>query len=195
MEDSEHRALWGALGVALLISGVVVLSDWTFVAVAAPPQRDLTALWWPWVFALVMMGMGVYFLVAVSEQRLWIPGRKKQEIRRLTRKNAELTLAKFHARGSRMSLENSATFEQYQAWRDALLDFVGEAWGLDQSAALNPPNHLSSVNGGFQEVTTLLARLIERDRILPIQDGFNPLGSPTSSWLTYWDISLPQDEE
>ena len=194
MEDSEHRALWGALGVALLISGIVVLSDWTFIAVAAPPSRDLTALWWPWAGALVMMILGVYALIAVSNERLPLPGRRAQLKRRHLRETAEAMLARFHLWGARMSLDGTSSQEQYEAWAGAVFEFVQETWGLDQSIVLMPPNHLVSVIGGFRETTELLTRLIERCRMLPIKEGFNPVADPPPIWITYWEIPLPQDE-
>ena len=195
MEDSEHRALWGALGVALLIAGVVTLSDWTFVAVAAPPSRDLTALWWPWVGAFFMMGLGIYALVAVSNEKLWIPGRKTQKARRDKIVYARSMLSSFQVRGSRMSIDPTGTFEQYTAWDDALRDFVEAAWGRDQSVALLPPQHMGSVMEGFQQITTLVTRLIERVPLLTIRDDFNPLNEPAPDWYSYWEIPLPQDEE
>jgi hypothetical protein len=192
MEDSEHRALWGALGVALLIAGVVTLSDWTFTAVAAPPSRALTTLWWPWAFALVLMGCGIYFLVAVSNEKIPLPGRNRQRIRTLTREAAQAWLSRYHARGARMALEPTTTPDQYEAWRDSLADFVEDAWGLDQSMALNPPNRVTSPNAAFQEVTNLLTRLIERCRIIPVREDFDPL--PASTWRAYWEVALTQDE-
>ena len=121
-----------------MIAGVVILSDWTFVAVAAPPQRDLAGLWWPWVGALALMALGVYVLVAISDERWWLPGRKDLKRRAAIRHKTVKFLARFRAHATLLLLREGLTEKDYQDWITNLCTFVAEAWGIQETMILFP---------------------------------------------------------
>jgi hypothetical protein len=187
MEDSEHRALWGALGVAVFISGVVVLSDWSFAVAASTSKRDLATLWWPWVGAVVLMVLGVYILSASASGKGYLPGRKELARRRTIRGHAEVMLAFFHNRGSQYSLQTSPAEGAFLTWYRAVDDYVTDTWGIHESTVLRSPGPAVRDQEEFQNVTRQLARLIERCRILPIQEGYNAWAVPKPAWLEYVD--------
>jgi len=187
MEDSEHRALWGSLGVSLLIAGVVVLSDWTFTAIAAPASRHLASLWWPWLGAVLLMIAGIWTVAAASNDEMWLPGKAKQRRRRAVRDNAEIVLATFHATATAWAYRETATQADYLAWLDAASNYVEEARGLHESIILLPPREDELAAEMFRIGMGMLGRLIERCSIIPVEDGFDPWKKPDPSWRTYLD--------
>jgi hypothetical protein len=193
MNESEFRSFWIASGSALGIGGFVVSSSSGVTLLVAHASRSEFWIAFSLIIFSVVAGLvGAAAVVAAVTER-WLPGRGRMLKRAQRIDDTRFLLNKFVALGLGLSRNEAVTGAQYFEWSGHQMDFVIEAWGLDQP--LHNMVNTSDVSPveSFRTAVQNLADFVRLTRDIPLMKGFTLDAEPRPAWLLYIDGPSSED--
>jgi hypothetical protein len=193
MDESEFRSFWIATGSATAVGGFVVSSSSGVTLLVANPNHAEFWIAVSLIILSVLVGLvGAAAVVAAVTER-WLPGRDKMLARAKRIEDTRFILNKFVALGLGYSRNNSVTAAKYFEWSGHQMNFIVEAWGLDQP--LHNMVNTSDVSPveSFKSNIQNLADFVRLTRDMPLLKGFDLNAKPRPEWRIYIDGETSDD--
>jgi hypothetical protein len=155
ISEDAHRNLFGSIGGALAVAGVIISATWWNTLDSARPNDHLAIVSPVLDFGICVFVVGLYVIVAAAWDTKWLPlfgktalrvGRAKKMKEAEVREWAMNVLVQASNQGRTLNLDPNVTPIDAVMWSNLVFEYVTHVWGIREGSLINnatTPYHLN----------------------------------------------------